>query len=663
MIGASGFLPPVVVEVTASIAQLKTQLDAARREVHGLEASTVESSKRMGMATKMAFVAVAAGVGAIVKIGIDEAREAEQVNAKFAASIKALGQNMEVIRPNVEALGESMVKLGFDDEDATLAFMKLNTALQDPTKAMKLMGVTADFAAIKGMSLEAAASTMARASQGSARAFKEFGISMDMSIKDPTERADAAMKLLGERLAGQAAAKADTFDGKMAVLKETVNNLAQSLGETFIPVIKNLADILIVGADFLKNYGKQILYVTGVAATMFLTFKVGAIVMAGYRTLMGLVAVQQALAAASGIVLSTAQGIATVATMGLTAAMNALKAAFLSNPIGLIAMAFVALVAALVYAWNNFEWFRKGIAMAAAFIIEKMALLGDKILGFFKFVSDYAFAYVGNFLSIMESMFGWVPGLGDQISSAKSAVNSIGKIVGATLDGWGDSLRNSAKKLGASAYESIMEGFGEQPADELPALPGGKKKPLEKVAGAAGKAVSDAMKEKIAEAMAAMALYREQFKSAQQLVAGDLYKMNELAMGALAKAKAFMTEANADERRTKGTKNHAAAMKELTTATKLYAEAQKYQIDVQKEMQRAAEEAARSVNNLTDSYARNNSYLAAQSRVSGFEQRGSYVEVPVVIDGQVLFRVTQKASLLNNRRNSANGLAVSGSVI
>lgn len=60
-----------------------------------------------------------------------------------------------------------------------------------------------------------------------------------------------------------------------------------------------------------------------------------------------------------------------------------------------------------------------------------------------------------------------------------------------------------------------------------------------------------------------------------------------------------------------------------------------------------------------------NSWLAAQVRTTGITaaNAGSFVNVPVIIDGQTIFRVTQKVSLQNNRRNVSNGLSVAGNLI
>lgn len=96
---------------------------------------------------------------------------------------------------------------------------------------------------------------------------------------------------------------------------------------------------------------------------------------------------------------------------------------------------------------------------------------------------------------------------------------------------------------------------------------------------------------------------------------------------------------------TKAVKEHAKAQKDLNAA-------QKEQLDLLRQQN------ALLVQN------RNLSYLAFQAQAQNLTYvHGGNVTVPVSIDGREVFRAVQKQSLLNNRRNTTNGLALSGSVV
>ena len=135
----------------------------------------------------------------------------------------------------------------------------------------------------------------------------------------------------------------------------------------------------------------------------------------------------------------------------------------------------------------------------------------------------------------------------------------------------------------------------------------------------------------------------------------------------------------AEEKKTRGTKAHHLALQDLNKALMEQARLQNMVANTTDKIAAAhakaaekakkqAEETARmnrEIARLNSSFTANNSWLAAQTRASGPQREnfGGFIEVPVVIDGQTVFRATQKYSLLNNRRNVANGLTTSGSLI
>lgn len=144
------------------------------------------------------------------------------------------------------------------------------------------------------------------------------------------------------------------------------------------------------------------------------------------------------------------------------------------------------------------------------------------------------------------------------------------------------------------------------------------------------------------------------------------------ALPFLEQAKALVAAAQAEEKKTLKTKAHAAAVVALNAAI---AEQAKIQKEVTNQLANIADETAKAaaaqaklneeIAKANSSFTAANSWLASQTRQAGPQSSnfGGFIEVPVVIDGQVVFRATQRYSLLNNRRNVANGLATSNSLI
>ena len=107
-----------------------------------------------------------------------------------------------------------------------------------------------------------------------------------------------------------------------------------------------------------------------------------------------------------------------------------------------------------------------------------------------------------------------------------------------------------------------------------------------------------------------------------------------------------MASIAAAKEHTKAVADHAKKQKELNTA-------QKEHLDLLRQQN------ALLVQN------RNLSYLAFQTQAQNltYVHGGSSVTVPVSIDGREVFKAVQKQALLTNRRNTTNGLALSGSVV
>lgn len=146
---------------------------------------------------------------------------------------------------------------------------------------------------------------------------------------------------------------------------------------------------------------------------------------------------------------------------------------------------------------------------------------------------------------------------------------------------------------------------------------------------------------------------------------------------------AVMKAAVAEEKATRGTKNHELALKELNKVKITYASLLTNEHKLEKQIDDAKAKATKLAKEQADALAKanaeleqqlrlmnasmsaSNSWLAAQTRTAGptASNAGGFINVPVIIDGQTVFRATQRYSLLNDRRNPTNGLSISGSTI
>jgi hypothetical protein len=273
----------------------------------------------------------------------------------------------------------------------------LVTATNSVEQSTKLLALASDLARYKHISLAAASKILARGTQGAARAFKEMGITLDTSL--PKNQAIAkAFDELNKKIGGQAQAYTKSFAGQMDILKERMDNVFQTVSAKVLPVLAAFISYLTTNGKAILIYGTIVLSVIAVIKTY------GA-------TMAAIKGIQQAYA-----FWTYAQA---ASTNVFKFAMYGLNAAIKANPIGFLVTGLIALGAAFVWAWNRFEWWRKGVVKGIQVVVN-------------------AFGYlVGMIATALKALghlpgFGWAKKAGEQMDKAAESVrnysNSLDKL-------------------------------------------------------------------------------------------------------------------------------------------------------------------------------------------------------------------------------------------
>ena len=247
---------------------------------------------------------------------------------KLESAVTNTGKAYDDYADRVDGAVESSVRFGVTDGEVKDALTRLTDATKDPAKALDDLAMAQDLAAAKGISLSDAATMIGKAHNGSAKVFKEFGIEVGKNA-DGTADYEGALGKLADTLKGRAEANADSFGGKMREIRAWTDNAASSLAEQYGPAITTAGAAL-----------------TGLAAITEIASA------ANVKNAASTVA-----AKAAQIGSAVATGVATAAQWAWNVALNA-------NPIGLIIIAIAAFVGAILWLWNNVDWFRNGVTAA-----------------------------------------------------------------------------------------------------------------------------------------------------------------------------------------------------------------------------------------------------------------------------------------------------------
>lgn len=426
----SSFLPPAVFEIKAIADQAIAKFGEVNKELEKMgKDSDVASGKISGLdkASKVAtagLLAMGAAFVGFAAFGIKEANEAEQALNKLGVTLSNFGMNTPKVRKEIEDLTGSYVDLGFGGEEAAAGFDVLFRSTGDLDASQKLLATSADLARVKNISLADASSIVAKANQGSAKAFKEMGIELDTSLPK-AQMLEKGMSELSAKIGGQATAYTKTFAGQLAVTKEKFADVAETLGTTLMPYLKGFLDLITQTVDWVKKNSSWLSILAGVILTV-------TVALAAYSaTVKVTTAVTKAWAFISGV--------AKTVMTGLTTGQWALNGALNANPIGLVVAGVVLLIGGMVLLWNKSETFRKMMIQIGKVGVTALGFLigvvGDLAVGLLKIATGplklllkgLALLGVGGAKEALKGLETATEGVGKFFDSAAKKVSGMAK--------------------------------------------------------------------------------------------------------------------------------------------------------------------------------------------------------------------------------------------
>lgn len=345
---------------------------------------------------------IAAGSAAIYMAASEEA-----AGARMGAALKNIGADVGRMSDQLNAQFTALQKVTtFADDEYVGAFTNLANITGKASLSLKAVGVAADLAAAKGMTLEDASKLVGKALAGQTEALKKQGIFLSANANQ-TEVLAALTKKFG----GAAAIMADTISGKFNILKNTASDVAETFGKALFPSVKiflGLAQTLVTKlqgvADWFAGLSEN-------SKRVLLAF---AGIVAAIGPVIAIIGTLLVAAASIGAALSFFGGFAAIGTLFTTLAAGAFA---LLAPIALLAVKFVILIAVFAAFYAN------GQQLVALFA------------SFFGFLATGALMAAAAVLKAFSSIARYVPVVGKSISASMSALS---KSLSATSEKTGD---------------------------------------------------------------------------------------------------------------------------------------------------------------------------------------------------------------------------------
>lgn len=357
------------------------------QQLEGAGAKAQFALKKAVVPATAAIAGLAAGLGVATKAAMEDAAAQDALAGVLRRSALATDEEIAATEEFISA--QSRLTATADDE-LRPALQSLAVATGSVQSAQELLVVSQDLAAISGADLATVTDAMSKAANGNMKALRALDPSLTALIKEGASFDDVLVALTLHQ--GAAADAALTTQGKMKNLTIQMDEAKESIGAALLPVVTALIEKLIPLATWAQENTKVILILAGVIG--------------------GLAGAVLAINAAMKVYQATL-----VIVKIAQAALNFVMAA---NPIGVVIVAIMALVAAFVVAYNKSETFREiiqtlfgAIKTGVEFSVNAIKGYLEFVLGFYKTIFNALANLWNNTIGKLSFTFpSWVPGLG-----------------------------------------------------------------------------------------------------------------------------------------------------------------------------------------------------------------------------------------------------------
>lgn len=232
--------------IGAVVARILTQYSdkgskAATKDISKLGKQFDAFSKRTAKAFGVAAVAVA---GFAIKVGKDAVQAAiadQKSQALLANSLRNTTGATNAAIASVESyISKLQLEVGVVDDDLRPALSKLAAATGSVSSAQQLLGTALDISAFSGTDLSSATQAVTKALAGSFKGLQTLVPGIDAATIKSKDLAGVFAQVQ-EITAGSAAARANTLEFRLSILRIRFGEILETLGYQLLPVLERFA--------------------------------------------------------------------------------------------------------------------------------------------------------------------------------------------------------------------------------------------------------------------------------------------------------------------------------------------------------------------------------------------------------------------------------------
>lgn len=224
------------------ISSLNTKgFDSAKKEFQSLQGFGAKSGfllKNAMLPAAGAVTALAGGLTLAAKAAIADEQSTKLLETQLRAT---LGPNQALADSMADFVDQTQLASGVADDELRPALAGLVRFTGSATKAQELLNLSVDASIATGKDLTSVSTAIGKAFDGNFTALKKLGVPLDENIIK-TKDFKAAQEALTAQFGGAAAANANTYAGRLKILKTRFDEMVESIGYRVLPILGKLLD-------------------------------------------------------------------------------------------------------------------------------------------------------------------------------------------------------------------------------------------------------------------------------------------------------------------------------------------------------------------------------------------------------------------------------------
>ena len=215
--------------------------DKAKKEFQSLQGFGAKSGfllKNAMLPAAGAVTALAGGLAMAAKAAIEDEQSQKLLETQLRAT---LGPNQALADSMADFVDQTQLATGVADDQLRPALAGLVRFTGDATKAQDLLTLSIDASIATGKDLTTVSTAIGKAYDGNFTALKKLGVPLDENIIK-TKDFKAAQEALTAQFGGAAAANANTYAGRLQILKIRFDEMVESIGYRVLPILGRLLD-------------------------------------------------------------------------------------------------------------------------------------------------------------------------------------------------------------------------------------------------------------------------------------------------------------------------------------------------------------------------------------------------------------------------------------